>query len=355
MAIDQRLWNYIRQGARQRGLDPRAVGAVALSEGGLRYGAVGDAGTSFGPFQLHVGGALPQGRGASWANSPAGIDYALDQIARVARGRQGRQAIAHIVKRFERPADPASEISRAWQHYQTLGEAASGMVSPPRPGTKNLAAQTRPVRPQIVQPKPYQVFDPGAMGQGILSQFAQGGNIDFSVLPGLVSESWKTIKPSPLKKVPTQVVQQRGVVDPDGDLRDPVEVANPRGSNVLKAAAKQIGRPYVWGGESRAEGGFDCSGLIQWAYSQVGINLPRTTYDQIHAGRNVLGQPLQPGDLIFPHTGHVVMYVGGGKVIAAPYTGTVVQYQPLSKFSDPVMVRRVLPSRKRASRPPNRR
>jgi cell wall-associated NlpC family hydrolase len=54
----------------------------------------------------------------------------------------------------------------------------------------------------------------------------------------------------------------------------------------------------------------------------------------------VKGQKLQPGDIVLPHKGHVVMYVGGGKVIAAPYTGTVVQYQPVPK--NPLEVRRVL-------------
>ena len=100
------------------GLDPRAVRAVAMSEGGTSWGSVGDAGTSYGPFQLHVGGALPSGRGAGWANSPAGLEYALRSMARSgARGLRGRAAIEAIVRNFERPADPTSEIERALAHY----------------------------------------------------------------------------------------------------------------------------------------------------------------------------------------------------------------------------------------------
>src|SRR2546423_1629862 len=87
----------INQMSRRYGVDPAAARAVASVEGGLQRGAVGDQGTSYGPFQLHVGGALPRGRGAAWANSPAGIDYALRQISRVARGKHGRAAIAAIV------------------------------------------------------------------------------------------------------------------------------------------------------------------------------------------------------------------------------------------------------------------
>lgn len=102
---------------------------------------------------------------------------------------------------------------------------------------------------------------------------------------------------------------------------------------VLALAHKQVGQPYVWGGESRSEGGFDCSGLIQWAYSKVGIQIPRTTYEQIKVGRPVAWGHFRPGDLIFANNGrHVVMYVGRGQVIAAPHTGAVVRYQPLNDF-----------------------
>ena len=75
----------------------------------------------------------------------------------------------------------------------------------------------------------------------------------------------------------------------------------------------------------------------------MGIQLPRTTYEQVHMGRAVNpDSQLQPGDLVFPSPHHVVMYVGDGKVIAAPHTGTVVQYQPLAGFGKLYAVRRVL-------------
>jgi cell wall-associated NlpC family hydrolase len=100
---------------------------------------------------------------------------------------------------------------------------------------------------------------------------------------------------------------------------------------LLKAAQSQLGKPYVFGSGPGTDS-FDCSDLIQWAYKQIGVNISRTTFTQIKEGRAVgPNEKLQPGDLIFPHSGHVVMYVGNGKVIAAPYTGTVVQYQDVPK------------------------
>ena len=103
-------------------LDPQAVMAIASQEG--LSGGVGDQGTSFGPFQMHAGGALPArvwAKGAryaqKWAWSAAGINYALRRIEAVAGGLQGQAAIAAISRGFERPANPAKEIAGASSVY----------------------------------------------------------------------------------------------------------------------------------------------------------------------------------------------------------------------------------------------
>jgi cell wall-associated NlpC family hydrolase len=141
-----------------------------------------------------------------------------------------------------------------------------------------------------------------------------------------------------------KIARATGLVSPGGSLRPVDDAPDVKGAKgvgfqVAKVAASQLGKPYVFGSGPSTDS-FDCSDLIQWAYKQIGVNLPRVTYDQIKVGRSVKGKPLQPGDLVFPHEGHVVMYVGGGKVIAAPYTGTVVQYQDVPRSV--LDVRRVL-------------
>ena len=113
MASEQQL---ITQLARRYGVDPRAALAIASVEGGF-HGAVGDHGTSGGPFQLHVGGALPRGRSVQWANTPQGIEYAMRHIANVAHGLHGRAAIAAISSRFERPKNVPAEIAKALSRY----------------------------------------------------------------------------------------------------------------------------------------------------------------------------------------------------------------------------------------------
>ncbi len=73
--------------------------------------------------------------------------------------------------------------------------------------------------------------------------------------------------------------------------------------------------------------GFDCSGFVQYVYKNAaGINLPRDTYGQINVGTSVLQSNLQPGDLVFPHTGHVGIYVGNGQMIHSPESGDVVKF-----------------------------
>ena len=100
---------------------------------------------------------------------------------------------------------------------------------------------------------------------------------------------------------------------------------------VLNAAYSHLGKPYVYG--STGPNSFDCSGFTQNVYRQAaGIDISRTTYSQINVGTPVSQSELQPGDLVFPHTGHVGIYIGNGNMIHAPQTGDVVKVAPVYKF-----------------------
>lgn len=105
------------------------------------------------------------------------------------------------------------------------------------------------------------------------------------------------------------------------------------GTQAAAYAAQLLGIPYVYGGESLA--GFDCSGLTQFVYDKVGVQLPRTSQQQATVGAPVASNALQPGDLIFynePGEGpnsHEAIYAGNGQEIEAPHTGANVQYSPV--------------------------
>ena len=97
-------------------------------------------------------------------------------------------------------------------------------------------------------------------------------------------------------------------------------------AGAIQAAESQIGVEYVWGGETPGVG-FDCSGLVQWAYARAGISLPRTSGAQYAATTHIALADIAPGDLLFYGPGgseHVAMYVGGGEMIEAPETGFTV-------------------------------
>ncbi|KUN86592.1 hypothetical protein AQJ66_11200 [Streptomyces bungoensis] len=106
-------------------------------------------------------------------------------------------------------------------------------------------------------------------------------------------------------------------------------VPDARAAAALAAARSALGRPYVWG--ATGPGGFDCSGLMQWSYEQAGIQLPRTSQEQRHAGRRIPLSEARPGDLIVYRSdaSHVAMYAGNGQVIHAPYPGAPVRYDPV--------------------------
>ncbi|WP_097026731.1 NlpC/P60 family protein [Clostridium peptidivorans] len=111
---------------------------------------------------------------------------------------------------------------------------------------------------------------------------------------------------------------------------------------VLAYAQKFLGTPYLWGGTTPS--GFDCSGFTQYVFRHFGINLGRTTYDQINDGVPVSREDLQPGDLVFfgnSSPTHVGIYAGNNTYIHAPRTGDVIKFSEMTR-KDFITGRRVL-------------
>ena len=118
-----------------------------------------------------------------------------------------------------------------------------------------------------------------------------------------------------------------------------------RADAVVSLAKQEVGKPYVWAGAS--EDGFDCSGLVQYIYSKAaGVNMPRTTGDQVKVGTTVAMNQLQAGDLIYwgnvnnPY--HVAIYIGNNQYVnaATPEQGVILQ--TLTSYYYPSVAKRVL-------------
>jgi len=346
------LQDLVNHYAPQYGVDPVAALKVSAVEGGGRFGAVGDQGTSFGPWQLHMGGALPSqystpSAAAAFANSPEGVKYVLSRMGQVAGGLTGNAAVSAIVRGFERPADPAGEIQRALgasgaSAGSSFVPAGGGALPPAPPGLKytfgtggytpfgstsapgmNTAGISQSLQSNLASlmapPGASGMVDPGqALLDATLGRQQDMQN-QFQQVQQLQQQTTSAYGPS--------------VYGQQGQPQSPVPGAASNG--IVKTAMTQIGQPYQWGGAAKLGGHTDCSGLAQAVYGANGISIPRTTYQQWAAGTPVDPRNMQPGDLVFfdmtkAGPGHVGIYAGGGKFIEDPHTGSSVRVANLA-------------------------
>lgn len=150
----------------------------------------------------------------------------------------------------------------------------------------------------------------------------------------------------------SNVLHQLGDQPLQGNVQG-IDFQLPKGGKAAGAARGAIalaehflGTPYAWGGESPS--GFDCSGLLQYIWARMGVRIPRTTFDQWKVGQKIGLNQLKPGDAVFfvgsdgtrSSPGHVGIYIGGGRMIDAPHTGTTVRIENVRGFPGYVGARR---------------
>jgi cell wall-associated NlpC family hydrolase len=279
--------------ASKRGLPPQLPLMASLVESGMKNLNFGDA-DSVGFFQMRVG-IWNQGAYAGYPDKPElQVKWFLDQAEAVKRQRLvAGKSITDPSQFGEWIADVERPAEQFRGRYQTKLEEANGLLK---------AAPARPAAaPAPAAPAP----DPAAAAAGA----AALGDA----------------------KLPSEIL---------APVQEAIGAGNAPGPKALAAiqeASKYIGTDYKWGG-STPQTGFDCSGLMQWAYAQSGVQIPRVTYTQIEAANGVEVADranLKPGDLVFfSNAGdvhHVGMFLGGDKFLHAPHTGDVVKVSSLSE------------------------
>ena len=112
------------------------------------------------------------------------------------------------------------------------------------------------------------------------------------------------------------------------------------GSDIVNFATQFVGNPYVWGGTSLTNGA-DCSGFVQSVYSNFGIDLPRTSYEQEYAGYEVSYSDAQPGDLIC-YGSHVAIYMGDGQIVHASNSRDGIKISDNAAYQTIPSVRRLV-------------
>lgn len=115
-----------------------------------------------------------------------------------------------------------------------------------------------------------------------------------------------------------------------------VEASTDLGQQAVNLALEYVGVPYTWGGSSPSEG-FDCSGLINYVYAQLGVDLPRSSSEMATVGYQVSAADALPGDIVWT-SGHVSLYAGDGMVVEAQQEGVPVQYTEMWQ-TNPVYIR----------------
>lgn len=303
----------IRKAAQQTGADPAALLATSITEDGARLGVVGDNGTSYGAFQFHKGGALGT-HAPTWADSYAAFLNRAQEFQRL--GVHGGKGAAAV----QRPANPTGYAAKVDANLARAHELLNQHAEIAAMQPKTPTAATPPVTTSGVIPG-------NSLLQSLIDSNASLAGIDSITLP--------VATPVAPRKTPAPVHVSKDAQGTGG--------LDPIGQNIVNVARKFIGTAYRWGGAS-PKTGFDCSGLLQWAAAQSGIKIPRTTYQQVKAGKPVALGQLQPGDAVFfgstANVHHVGIALGGGKFLEAPHTGANVRISSLAGRRDIVAARR---------------
>jgi cell wall-associated NlpC family hydrolase len=238
-----------------------------------------DAGTA--PHQAMLRQAALLNNGAGQGNYPLAAEEARDRLASAARTDA---AAARVVASAHRDRAQARELTK-----RVLDEARADAAAPPA----TPMAQREAMRRRMARLR------------------AQRAHV-------LTARLRARQHATALRSLQYRMSHHR-------DVRLPS--SNGRAAVAVRAALSRLGRPYVWGATGPDR--FDCSGLVQWSYARAGIHLGRTTYQQINEGVPVPRSHVRPGDLVFPHAGHVQLAIVDNLVVEAPYSGASVRISPL--------------------------
>ncbi|WP_144206213.1 peptidoglycan hydrolase RipC [Mycobacterium tilburgii] len=262
----------------------------------------------------YIGGRVDGMDAMLTAQSPQGL---IDKMAvQRVMATQMRTQMAEFRRTGELATQAERESAKSAADAKSAAEQAAAVRASLQSKQSQLQVQIAVVKSQYVALTPEQrtvLADPGPIPAAAP---APGGPGPDALPPG-----------APLAGVPA----------PGGEAPFPGGIlgmapGGPGGdrANVVQAALSQVGTPYSWGGA--APGGFDCSGLVMWAFQQAGISLPHSSQAQANGGQPVALSDLQPGDVVtfYSDASHSGIYVGDGMVIHSSTYGVPVRVVPMN-------------------------
>ncbi len=268
---------------------------------------------------VYMGGRVDGMEAMLTAESPQGL---IDKIAmqRVMATQMANQMASYrLASGQAAKAEQASAKSAA--DAKSAAEQAAAVRASLQSKQSQLTVQIAVVKSTYLALSPQQrtaLADPGAVPAAAP---LPGAPAPDAMLPGAPAPAPDALPPGP---------PQPGGPAPGEALVPGGGVGGGDRATVVQAALTQVGTPYAWGGA--APGGFDCSGLVMWAFQQAGVSLPHSSQAMAHGGQPVAMSDLQPGDVLtfYSDASHAGLYIGDGMMIHSSTYGVPVRVVPMN-------------------------
>ncbi|OBG72014.1 endopeptidase [Mycobacterium sp. E1214] len=258
----------------------------------------------------YMGGHVDGMEAILTAGSPQGL---IDKLAvqRVMATQMSNQ-MASFKSAGEQAAKAEKESAKSAADAKSAAEQAAAVRASLQSKQSQLQVQIAVVKSQYVSLSPEQ-------------RTALAGPAPAAAPPGPGAPAPEAAPPG----APPGDGQAPGVAPPPGEQFAPPQGGGDR-NTVVQAALTQVGSQYVWGGA--APGGFDCSGLVMWAFQQAGISLPHSSQALAHGGQPVSLSDLQPGDVLtfYSDASHTGIYIGDGMMVHSSTYGVPVRVVPMN-------------------------
>ena len=227
---------------------------------------------------------------------------------------------------------PAANVNNA-QQAATTASVNTASVATTTPVQTNTAANVQQAAAPVAQPA---TTTTSANTQAAPAQtnYVQTNTAATTKQVSTASTQSNTTYTAPAQQAqPTQQASGQAATTQTAKPQASTQSNSSTAQTVVSAAQSQIGKPYVWG--ATGPNAYDCSGLVQYAYSQAGKNVGRTTYQQAGAGQHISVSQAQAGDILMWGDYHDAIYVGNNQYVHAPQPGQNVTQASISSYFMP--------------------
>lgn len=233
---------------------------------------------------------------------------------------------------------PAANVNNAQQAATTTANTAS--VATTTPVQTNTAAPVQQATASVAQPAQQTATTTVSAKTNYVqtntaatTKQVSTASIQSNTTYTAPAQNNTAAKPAQQQAQPTQQASSQAATTQTAKPQVSTQSNSSTAQTVVSAAQSQIGKPYVWG--ATGPNAYDCSGLVQYAYSQAGKNVGRTTYQQAGAGQHISVSQAQPGDILMWGDYHDAIYVGNNQYVHAPQPGQNVTQASISSYFMP--------------------